>query len=104
MKDDNSLSDFQQHLAQEVSSLSDDVAPIYGRYAVKPFRAWRHLGTTVVPSFVVAQAGDDVVYYDDIEEEFGTASLDSATSQLRNEGTWGERLEWALRHFPESSN
>jgi hypothetical protein len=66
---------------------------------VKPFQAWRDLGTTVVPSSVLAQTGDEVVYYDDVEEEFGTASLDRATLRLRNEGTWGEPLEWALRHF-----
>jgi hypothetical protein len=99
-----SLREFHQLLAQEVSSLSDDIARTYRKYAVKPFRAWRDLAITVVPSFVIAQAGDDVVYYDDIEEEFGTATLDSATLQLRNEGTWGERLEWTLPHFPESSN
>ena len=99
-----SLQHLQRILASEVSMLSDAAAATYALHAVEPFVAWRKLGSEREPTFVVAQAGSEVLYYDDVEEEFGTATIDGGTLWLSDVGTWGGGLEWALHHFPASSN
>jgi hypothetical protein len=52
------------------------------------------------PIYVIARSGDEVLTYDDVEEHFGTGTLDQ-DSVLRNWGTWGESLGRSLDHFPE---
>jgi hypothetical protein len=52
-----------------------------------------------VPSYVVARSGSHVVFYDDIEEEWGTADV-SPDGCIHDWGTWGDRLQSALRNFP----
>ena len=49
--------------------------------------------------FVVARAEDEVLIYDDVEDAFGIGRVD-ADGVLRNWGTYGEELSWALRRFP----
>ena len=96
-----SIQDLGRLLDKESSALTAETASVYARYAVVPFLGQRLLGGTREPTFIVARAGDEVLYYDDIEEEFGTGTLDTA-GLIVDEGTWGERLEWALLHFPSS--
>src|SRR4029450_10376187 len=101
MSDRFSIQDLDRLLGRESSALTAETASVYTRYAVVPFLGERLLAGTREPTFIVALAGDEVLYYDDIEEEFGTGTLDS-TGLIVDEGTWGERLEWALLHFPSS--
>jgi len=91
--------EFDALLEPEVSDLSFEMAIIYHRYAVIPFQVPRLVVHSLQPTFVLAKAENEAVYYDDIEKEFGTGTL--IDGAIQNGGTWGERLEWALRHFPE---
>ena len=45
--------------------------------------------------FVVAKRGRRELYFDEVEEEFGIASL-NAQGQLTDLGTYGDRLAWSL--------
>ena len=47
--------------------------------------------------WVIAKLGNRVLYWDSIEEEFGTGTI--VGQRLRNYGTFGERLEWSLRQL-----
>jgi hypothetical protein len=47
--------------------------------------------------WVIARLGDRVLYWDSIEEQFGTGTV--VGQRLRNYGTFGEKLEWSLRRF-----
>jgi hypothetical protein len=47
--------------------------------------------------WVIARLGDRVVYWDSIEEEFGTGNV--VTQRLRNYGTFGEKLELSLKRL-----
>jgi hypothetical protein len=81
------------------------------RLDVPMFAKWERLGFTpqLVPCerkynhareamYSVAREADDVLIYDDVEEEFGIGHLD-ADGVLRNWSTVGE-LGWALGQFP----
>ena len=93
------LAELERFLKEEVLTLTEATATTYRRYVVEPFEVSVTIGYSDVTMFVVAQSGDEVLYYDHIEEEFGTGKLDNR-HHLTDHGTWGERLEWALRHFP----
>jgi hypothetical protein len=47
--------------------------------------------------WVIAKLGDRVLYWDSIEEEFGTGTI--VGQRLRNYGTFGEKLERSLRQL-----
>ena len=53
------------------------------------------------PIYAVAQAGDEVLIDDDVEDEWGTGVVD-ADGVLRTWGTYGEQLRWTLRNFPSA--
>ena len=93
--------EFSALLEPEVSALSPEMKVVYCRYAVPPFLVRRHIVQSSEPTFVIAKARDEVLYYDDLENEFGTGTL--VDGSIQNSGTWGERLEWALRHFSSST-
>jgi hypothetical protein len=99
--------EIQRLLATEVERLDDETRPLWDRFGITPLQVKcvriRADGTPLEPEpiFVVAREGNEVVVFDDVEEEFGTGVLNS-DGQLRNWGTYGERLDWTLRRFPES--
>jgi hypothetical protein len=51
------------------------------------------------PIYAVARAGDEVLIYDDVEDEWGIGVMD-ADGVLRSWGTYGEQLHWTLKTFP----
>lgn len=53
------------------------------------------------PIYTVARAGDEVLIYDDVEDEWGTGVMD-ADGVLRSWETYGEQLRWTLKTFPSS--
>lgn len=91
-------------LSEQVSAFDSDVAGRWARYGIEPQHVpcIRDGSGEPEPIFVVARAGSEVLIYDDVEDRFGTGVLDS-DGVLRRWGTYGERLAWSLRHFPESS-
>jgi hypothetical protein len=49
---------------------------------------------------MLARRGQRVLFYDTVEEEFGTGRVEREPF-LEDYGTWGEKLAWALRQFLE---
>jgi hypothetical protein len=89
-------------LSAQVAALYDDDRRTYDRYRVGPYVAGRVFSMNPdnpVPTFVVAQASSTVLFYDDIEEEWGTAEVPN-DKRIIDWGTWGDELRWALRNFP----
>jgi hypothetical protein len=96
-----SESDFSDLLREEIQQLDTE-----GRLLLETFRIDRERkyilprtfdGSTPIrePVFVVARSGALALFSDDVEEEFGIATLDE-DGAIRDWGTSG-RLQWALR-------
>jgi len=47
--------------------------------------------------WLIARAGNQALYWDSIEEEFGTGTLQGQV--LQSFGTDGQKLEWSLQYF-----
>lgn len=94
--------EFERQVEGELSSLDHDARASLARWRVSPqqvHRILRHGSGARDPVWVLARAGAQVLFYDDTEEEWGTAMLD-ADGVMRDWGTWGDRLGHALRQFP----
>ena len=96
-------------LADQLTRLRNEVRSTWERYGLAVPVAIQCVRRDVSgsltepePIFCVARAGDRVLIYDDVEEEFGIGVVDS-DGLLRSWGTYGEELNWSLRHFPEAS-
>ncbi len=81
----------EQLVEREVAALSPELRARWISMRVAPAR----LTPTVV---LLARHEARVLGYDEAEEEFGTGELDGA-GKLRDWGTWGQRLGWALPHL-----
>lgn len=101
-------SEFRLMMAEQVLRLNNVLFPKWEMYGVMPERlpcerrnlAGQPLSEMV---FVVARAADDVLIYDDVEEEFGTGRIDP-DGVLRHWGTFGEELAWALGAFVQNQD
>jgi hypothetical protein len=76
---------FEKILSEEVGSLAEEVLRTYQRYAVPVFqhRCFRDTEYGIENLFVVARAMDLLLFYDDVEEDFGVATPDG-DGVLRN--------------------
>ena len=89
-------------LAEEMPTLDAEAQRVYDRFRIEPeivYRIFKRNPSEPVPSFAVARSGSTVVYYDDIEEEWGTAEI-APNGHVYEWGTWGDLLRQALRNFP----
>jgi hypothetical protein len=89
-------------LGKELESLDPETRAVYERYRIEPevtYRVFKQNSAEPVPSFVIARSGADVLFYDDIEEEWGTAAV-SPDGRVYDWGTWSDVLCCALRNFP----
>jgi hypothetical protein len=89
-------------LADELKTLESDTRDVYSRYRVEPeviYRVFPGSPSDPVPTYVIARSAASVIFYDDIEEEWGTADV-AHDGHVYDWGTWGESLAWALRNFP----
>jgi hypothetical protein len=89
-------------LSSELASTSPEERAVYERFRVEPEvvrRVFSRNPSSPTPTFVIARAGSVVLFYDDIEEEWGTASVER-DGRIEDWGTWGEELRRALRNFP----
>ena len=96
-----SQAEFEELVATERSTLDPNERAKLERYAVPPvrvFRIFKFGSGEPDPVWVVARDGSDVLFYDDTEEEFGTATLDP-DGPMRDWSTFG-KLAWALHAFP----
>jgi hypothetical protein len=100
---------FAELLAAELHTLAEDVRPTYQQYAVPPVRmerAWMYEGRRVAaPVWVVARAGNVLLVYDEVEEEFGIGTVPDGGlaegGEITDWGTFGPRLRWTLMRFPD---
>ena len=81
----------EQLVEKEVSALPPDLRTRWTSVSVPPTR----LSSDVV---LLARHDARILGYDDAEEEFGTGELDEV-GKLRDWGTWGDQLAWALPHL-----
>ena len=51
--------------------------------------------------WILARSEREILFFDSVEEEFGVGRL-TEDRQLTDYGTYGEKLAWALRHFPST--
>lgn len=81
---------FESILSEELSTLAPDVLRLYRRYAVQPFHlpCQRDQESGMEQVFVLAKKGNRLLYFDDVEEDFGVATPDE-DSVLREWGNYG---------------
>lgn len=89
-------------LAKELASLDSGTRAVYDRYRIEPeviYRIFKQTPAEPIPSFVIARSGTEILFYDDIEEEWGTAEI-APDGRVYDWGTWSDLLRRALRNFP----
>ena len=94
--------DLRSLLSSELAAIPPEERAVYDRFRVEPevvLRVFSRNPSSPVPTFVIARSGSVVLFYDDIEEEWGTASI-GQDGRIEEWGTWGEELWRALRNFP----
>ena len=81
---------FTKILSNEVSSLAPDVLRLYQQYAVKPYQlpCARLQDSALEQVFVLAKNGNRLLYFDDVEEDFGVATPDD-DGVMREWGNYG---------------
>jgi hypothetical protein len=101
---DLSEADFNEILNDELGAIDDaswEKVYYFGTHVDRVVdRRQTGKGLLDAPVWVICRTGEHVLGYDEIEEEYGTGTLGSDGS-LADWGTWGERLSWALQHFPD---
>jgi hypothetical protein len=88
---------FDKILQEEVEALTTEAAGIYARYATTPFEqaCLRGADYDVERVFVVARDGTRLLFFDDIEEDFGVGVPDD-DGILRDMGTFGPLIAAVL--------
>jgi hypothetical protein len=84
-------------LAEELEALRPEVMRLYEQYAVPPFQLPCLRGENSVTEyvFVLAKKEERLLYYDDVEEDFGVAIPDE-DGVLRNWGNYGPLVRAVL--------
>lgn len=84
---------FENILRKEIETLPTEVLRIYKQYAVVPFEqpCFRDSEYPNERVFVAARAGDRLLFFDDVEEDFGVGIADS-DGVLRDLGGYGPLL------------
>jgi hypothetical protein len=88
---------FESILKEEIDALRPEVKRLYERYAVTPFEqlCLREQNSATERVFVVAKNANRLLYYDDVEEDFGVAFPD-LDGVLRNWGNYGPLVRAVL--------
>jgi hypothetical protein len=85
---------FEAILTDELETLRPEVIRLYEQYAVQPFQqpCVREENSGIEHVFVLAKKQQRLLYYDDVEEDFGVAILDG-DGVLRNWGNYGPLVQ-----------
>ena len=97
-----SRAELDELIAAEVALLDPEALAVYVRFRVEPQiiqRVFARDPSAPEPSYVIARSGPHVLFYDDIEGEWGTAVL-AEDGKVYDWGTWGNPLRRALLNFP----
>jgi hypothetical protein len=101
-----SESEFDALLIAETTQLGEESRAALSAYgigcvAMQIVRPLLDGGPTVPERvFVVARLGNAVLFYDDVEEEFAVATVDT-DEVIRDWSLWGS-LDYGLRNFPRA--
>ncbi len=90
-------------LIKEETALFDSNAQgRWTRYSISPYHGniFRLADSGPEQVFIVAQDGNSVVFYDDVEEEFGTGQVDPE-GLIEHISLYGD-LRFAIFDFPEN--
>jgi hypothetical protein len=70
---------FARILSEETGELTPESARTYQRYAIEPYeqQCWRCAEYGIERVFVIAKNGNQLLFFDDVEEEFGVGVPDS---------------------------
>lgn len=84
-----SKENFERILTEEIAALTPDAARAYEKYATTPYEqtCWRSSDYGIERVFVVAKNGNRLLFFDDVEDEFGVGVPDS-DAILRDLGTF----------------
>jgi len=84
-------------LSEEASAPAPDVLHLYRHYAVQPFQlpCQRDQNSGVEQIFVLAKNENRVLYFDDVEEDFGVSAPDE-DGVLRDWGNYGPLVRAVL--------
>jgi hypothetical protein len=96
---------FDQILREEIEALNPTATEIYERYATPPFEQPCLRGTdcAVERVFVVARHGNRLLFFDDVEEDFGVGVPDD-DGILRDMGTYGPLVAAVLALGKQASD
>lgn len=97
MRQPISDAEFQVMLTDQIARLDDLTRPTWKQHRIKPERYPSTKGSSGV--LVVARAGDEVVYFDDSDDQFARGEVNS-DGAIQPIDTWGFDLGRVLRHFP----
>ena len=91
-------------VTSEIASLPEDhLAALFPFVvALEPFATESGPGSDGRSDWLIARDGDQVLYWDGIEEEFATGQLSGRV--LRDIKLCGEKLEWCVRQFITRQN
>jgi hypothetical protein len=81
---------FERILREEIDTLTPEAAKAYEKYATAPYeqRCLRDANSGIERVFVVAKNGNRLLFFDDVEEEFGVG-VPGNDAILRDLGTFG---------------
>jgi hypothetical protein len=81
---------FERILKEEIAALTPGAARAYEKHAVAPYeqRCLRSADSGIERIFVAARNGSQLLFFDDVEEEFGVGVPDN-DAILRDLGTFG---------------
>lgn len=84
-------------LKEEIAALTPEAAKVYEKFAIAPYqqRCSRSADSEIESVFVVAKNGNHLLFFDDVEEEFGVGIADR-DAILRDLGTFGPLVSAVL--------
>ena len=97
------LEEIEDLVAREAHELTGGDPAFWAKVRIRPepARTRSGHGSDGKSYWAVARRGDVVLYWDSIEEEFGTAHEKGGV--LTGAGTYGEKLAWALEALAKSA-
>jgi hypothetical protein len=88
---------FERILREEIASLTPEATKAYEKYSVTTYeqRCERSVDSGIERVFVVARKGNRLLFFDDVEDEFGIGVPDG-DAILRDLGTFGQLVAAVL--------
>jgi len=92
------LARLNELIEEQLLDCNEDVRAIFEKYRVTPVRAAVDRGVGIEYVFVVAQNGEEAMYFEDVEEGFNFSRL-GVDGSILEPGYEQDPLKWALRRW-----